>query len=273
MKLLDWLVTSMQRLVEAGVDSPRRDCMVLLEDLLEKDRSWLNAHAEYKLTKQQVEQLNSWIDRRAAREPLAYIRGKAWFYGRFFTVNKNVLVPRPESENFITILKDLELSRLVDIGTGSGCLIITAKLELPDLKTLGSDIDENALKLAKINSGNYNQEINFIQSDFLSSNIVQNFISEDHKNTAVIANLPYVPENLITSKEITYEPGVSLFSGEDGLSHYREFWKQISDLKDKPKYILCECLEDQVADLKSLALEAGYDFKRQDLIVLLFELV
>ncbi len=100
MTVFDWLQASMIKLRDAGVDSPRRDCMVLLEDLLDKDRSWVNAHGEHELTNEQTETLDRQMKKRLNRIPLAYIRGKAWFYKRFFEVNPDVLIPRPESESF-----------------------------------------------------------------------------------------------------------------------------------------------------------------------------
>ena len=108
MTIIDWLVPSMKKLAEAGADSPRSDCLVLIEDLLEKDRSWVVSHAEFELPKEQVKKLDAQIKRRIGREPLPYIRGKAWFWGRFFEVNPDVMIPRPESESFIELLKEIE---------------------------------------------------------------------------------------------------------------------------------------------------------------------
>src|SRR5690606_5411278 len=101
-------------------DAPRRDCLVLLEDTIKKDRAWVVAHPEYELDQKVVQQLNALITKRANREPLAYIRGKAWFYRRFFTVTPDVLIPRPESETIIELLLKLKLKpkqTIIDIGT------------------------------------------------------------------------------------------------------------------------------------------------------------
>src|SRR3990167_8175782 len=110
MTISDWLMDSMIKLQKAGVDSPRRDALVLLEDTLEKDRAWVLAHPEHSIQSQALEKVGRLIKRRIEREPLAYIRGKAWFYGRFFGVNPRVLIPRPESESFINILKSKDVS-------------------------------------------------------------------------------------------------------------------------------------------------------------------
>lgn len=256
----------MKKLNEAGVDSPRRDCLVLLEDLLKKDRSWVNAHAELKLSRGQVQVLDKQINRRVDREPLAYIRGKAWFYKRFFELNPDVLVPRPESESFIEILKQIRPKKIVDIGTGSGCLAVTAKLELPGSQVIATDVDEKALKVAQRNAEKYKVDIKFIQASLLDE-----MMDSDFTQVAIIANLPYVPEGLVTSREINYEPGLALFSGKDGLDHYRKFWSQIGSLDKKPLYVLTESLESQHKAIKDLAKSAGYKLAGTNILVQLFE--
>lgn len=252
----------MRKLADAGVDSPRRDCLVLVEDLLGKDRSWVNAHADFELSTKQIELLDKQIARRVKREPLAYIRGKAWFYKRFFKVTADVMVPRPESESFIGLLKEISPSEIIDIGTGSGCLAITAKLELPDSEVVAIDIDEKALSVAKQNAKDHKTDIKFIQGSLL-----EQIKDADLSKTALIANLPYVPAGLITSGEINYEPASALFSGEDGLHHYRAFWEQISDIERKPKHVLLESLENQHEAIAKLAKDAGYMLVGTDILV------
>jgi release factor glutamine methyltransferase len=256
----------MRRLNEAGVDSPRRDCLVLVEDLLKKDRSWVNAHADFKLANGQVKVLDKQIDRRVKHEPLAYIRTKAWFYKRFFKVTPDVMIPRPESESMIEIIKDMNSPRIIDIGTGSGCLAITAKLELPDSEVTAIDIDEKALNLAKVNAKEHNAEVSFIKGSLISP-----MSDENLSDSAVLANLPYVPEGFITSEEINYEPKTALFSGRDGLDHYRSFWQEIGSLKIKPGVILVESLENQHKTMKELADNAGYKLVGSRILIQIFK--
>lgn len=265
MTILDWLLVSMKKLVEAGADSPRRDCLVFIEDLLGKDRSWVNAHAEHELDIEQISVLDGQIKRRINREPLAYIRGKAWFYKRFFEVNPNVLIPRPESESFIELIKEIKPETVVDIGTGSGCLAITTKLELPETQVFATDISEQALKVARKNADNHKVETNFVQGDLIEP-------IKDLKldNYLILANLPYVPSDLVTSPEIETEPAIALFSGKDGLDHYKNFWGQISELEIKPKFILTESLESQHKKLEELAKNAGYQLQNTDVLVQVF---
>lgn len=262
----------MKRLHKAGVDSPRRDSLVLIEDLLDKDRSWVNAHAEFELTKDQIKKLDTQLKRRVGREPLAYIRGKAWFYGRFFEVNPDVMIPRPESESFIEFLKEIKPGKLIDIGTGSGCLAITAKLELPQTEVIAIDNSQNALKIAQKNAKNHTVNINFYKSNMFDPKDMFESSGDRTKNETlvVVANLPYVPENLITGPEIEHEPASALFSGKDGFDHYREFFGQVGRLEQKPKFILTESLKDQHKTMAGLAENTGYRLIKTDLLVQLF---
>lgn len=263
MTILEWLVSSMKKLNEAGVDSPRRDCLVLVEDLLNKDRSWVNAHSDFRLSNGQIKKLDMQVNRRIKRKPLAYIRGKAWFYGRFFEVNPDVLIPRPESEGFIKLLKNIRPKSIADIGTGSGCLAITVKLELPETEVIATDIDKKTLAVARKNAENHGVKVKFIEGSLLEP-------IKDHAEV-VMANLPYVPDGLITSEEINYEPKNALFSGKDGLDHYRKFWEQVKGSAKKPTHILTESLENQHEQMKKLAAAAGYALEKTDILVQQFK--
>lgn len=267
MTIAQWLTDAMQKLGDAGVDSPRRDALVLLEDTIDKDRAWVLSHPEYSLQCPTLETLDSLIERRINREPLAYIRGKAWFYKRFFTVTSDTLIPRPESESFIELIKEIKPASIVDVGTGSGALAITAKLELPDSRVTATDISKEALKIAKQNAKTHDVEIEFLHGSLLEP--IYNLKPVTYN--LLMANLPYVPEDLITSPEIALEPAQALFSGKDGLDHYREFWQQITDLSNKPTYILTESLESQHEDVEKLAVVAGYKLQKTDVLVQLFK--
>ncbi len=253
MTIADWLFESMEKLGKAGVDSPRRDALVLLEDTLGKDRTWVLAHAEHILSSIELKKVNALIERRTKREPLAYIRGKAWFYGRFFEVSPDVLIPRPESEDFISTLKKLNPKTVVDIGTGSGTLAITTKLEMPKTRVIATDIDNKALEIAKNNAHNHNSDIEFLRGSLLEP--LRGLTLQDY---VIITNLPYVPDDLVTSPEIKAEPKLALFSGQDGLDNYRKFWKQIVTLPDQPNYILTESLLAQHKLNATLATAANY---------------
>lgn len=245
--------------------------MVLLEDVLQKNRSWVLSHPEHTLQEPSLQKVNQMIERRVKREPLAYIRGKAWFYGRFFEVNPRVLIPRPESESFINLLKQIKPRPkiITDIGTGSGALAITAKLEFPKTQVIATDIDSKALQVAKKNARKHKANIKFINSSLLNW---YHFLHDREKSdTILLANLPYVPKDLITSPEITYEPKTALFSGKDGLDHYQKFWGQIANMSQKPRWIMVESLTSQHQKQKSFAKKAGYKLIKSEILVQLFK--
>ncbi len=266
MTILEWLQESMIRLHKAGVDSPRRDCLVLVEDELKKDRTWVLTHHDNALQGDTLQRLETLLVRRINREPLAYIRGKAWFYGRFFDVNSDVLVPRPESEAFIEILKTIEPKQLFDIGTGSGCLAITAKLEMPDTDVIATDTDTKSLTIAKNNAKKHNVTIGFVETSLLDG--LEKF---DFSKVTIVANLPYVKDGDVSSPEIKYEPEHSLFSGKKGLDHYTKFFHQINQIAHPPKFILCESLENQHKSVEKLANSGGFKLVKTEVLVQLFK--
>jgi len=289
-----WLREATDRIAESGVESARLDCLLLLEFILEKPRDWLFAHDDELLTCSQVKKLDACAQRRADRTPLAYITGSKEFYSRTFSVTKDTLIPRPESEAIIELLKEIvipmkdldskldrtagifnkldsslrwndgvQLPTIYDIGTGSGTLAITAKLEIPHATVIGTDISEEALLVAKKNAKYLGADITFKQANLLPT-------TEHRSPTIILANLPYVPCDMITSPEILKEPSVALFSGEDGLDHYRAFWQHISELNNKPLAVITESLASQHAQIESLAQKAGYKLEKVTDLIQLF---
>ena len=251
-----WLQKSTAKLEKSGIATARLDCLILAEDVLQRDRSSLLAHPELPLSAAQLSRLNTFIIRRSRHIPLAYIRGKAAFYGRNFLVTSKVLVPRPETETIIELLGTLRLDvpviRLADIGTGSGCIGITATLEMPNSIIDFYDIDGATLDVAKQNATIHN-----VNGHFYSSNILSAFHGP---YDVILTNLPYVPEKYPLNTAATFEPEIALFSGHDGLDHYRLLWQQIDALKgnNKPSHVLLEAFPEQHTTLRVLAHAAGY---------------
>jgi release factor glutamine methyltransferase len=261
MPIADFLRQATQQLQNAGITTARLDCLVLLEDVTSRDRAQLLAHADDVLTAAQITKLNTYITQRLQHEPLAYIRGHAMFYGRTFAVDEHVLVPRPETEIMVELLKKYELPakpRLADIGTGSGCIGITAALEIPNATTSLYDIDPAALKIAASNAATHHVTVHCQQSDLLQ---------QVEPCDIVLANLPYVPEHFPINKAAGFEPKLALFAGADGLDDYKRFWQQAANLKPKPHYILTEAMPFQHHHLAQLARGAGYALvEKQDFI-------
>lgn len=267
-KLSDWIKKSTQALKRVGIESAQLDCLILLEDVLHKDRAHLLAHPELALTDSQTARLNTLIARRAAREPLAYIRGHVEFYGRSFMVDNRVLIPRPESESFVSLLlkKHMFSGSLLDVGTGSGVLGITAKLEAPQLTVMLSDVSQSALSLAKANATSHG-----IQVKFFCKNLLDAF----NKNNIVFANLPYVPtthKRKDVESELSYEPNVALYAGVNGMDLYRDFWEQLAKLPNKPQFVYTESLTSQHEHMINFARVAGYKIEEKDGLVQVFTL-
>ena len=259
-----WLKQAQADLGAAEISTARLDCLVLLEDEIGKDRAWILSHPEYELQIEIVQKLNKRITQRALHEPLAYIRGKSEFYGREFYVDGHVLVPRPESEMIIDLLKQLALpsdSVVADIGTGSGALAITAKLELPYTRVIATDIEPACLNIAKQNALKLHADIQVLQGDLLEPLSTLS----DHP-IVLLCNLPYVPDGFPVNQAAAHEPRTALFGGTDGLDMYRRLFGQIEALPTEPSFILTEAMPAQHEDLSKLAhiigfiLQANKDF-------------
>jgi release factor glutamine methyltransferase len=267
MTVQGFLADKTRQLTAAGITTARLDVLVLLEDLIGKDRAHVLAHPEIELTNEQTQILNEQIKRRAGHVPLAYLRGKSEFYGRDFMITPAVLEPRPESEMMIDILKNLPLSssaHAIDVGTGSGALAITAKLELPQLKVTAIDIDPKCLAVARKNAAKLQADIQFLQQDLLADTA-----GTQLKNSVLLCNLPYVPDSFHINQAATHEPRIAIFGGMDGLDVYRKLFSQLAQKDFKPGYVLAEALPPQHEQLAEIA--GGYGFaakQSQDFIQL-----
>jgi release factor glutamine methyltransferase len=232
----------------------KRPGLILLEDITKKDRSWILANPDHKLSNTQLKRLESRIKRRATHLPLAYVRGHTEFYGRKFLVNRYTLEPRPESETMIELLLKLPIStkaKIADVGTGSGALGITAALEFSNPNVDLYDIDASALAVARHNLALHELHLHTRKSHLLRRHI-RNY-------DVVLANLPYVPDHYKINQAAAMEPRIAIFGGKDGLDVYRSFFAQLHRFQWKPKYILTEALPTQHDKLAEIA--ENYNFK------------
>ncbi len=217
------------------IDSAQLDAEVLLSFVINKSKEFLYAHPETKLNWIQKIRFFYLINQRSKNWPVAYLTGIKEFYGRTFYVNKNVLIPRPLTEELIE--KALAIIKLgysiCDLGTGSGCIIITIIKELQkqnynlnNFKFYASDISRKALQVAKKNARFHqvNQHIQFLQGDLLKP-------LPGKKIALIIANLPYLEANDLNEPSIKKEPTLAL------LGNYDEFFKQASRLIPQPAVI------------------------------------
>ena len=264
MNIESWMHDATKLLSQADISTARLDCLVLLEDCLSVGRAQLLAHTEQKLTDSQINLLNSQIEHRAQHEPLAYIRGHTEFYGREFTVDHHVLEPRPESETIIELLKGLELPakpRIVDVGTGSGMLAITAKLELQRAEVTAIDVDPSCLVVAAQNTKKHKVAVTLLESNLLTKYL--------GPADVLLCNLPYVPDGYQINQAARHEPRLAIFGGPDGLNLYRRLFSQLTA---QPAYILAESLPSQHTELSKIAKSYSYKLAKTDHFVQLFKM-
>lgn len=172
--------------------------------------------------------------------PVQHIIGSEEFYGRTFKVNRDVLIPRPETEELVAgVLKRLERMgqeeewKVIDVGTGSGIIAITLALELPNLNVTGIDISSAALKVAKSNKQSLGAEVELIEGDLLKP-----LISTKKKVDVVVSNPPYIPiadKATLSTYVREHEPSSALFAGEDGLNYYRRFMEELPAVLKKDR--------------------------------------
>lgn len=255
MNLNSWLDLAAQKLFSSDITSGKLDAELILVFVLKKDRTWLHAHPDHSLDPKNLKKCEQLLARRIAQEPLAYIFGSKEFYGRDFVVNENVLVPRPESETFIEIIKNYAEKNIsfVDIGTGCGILAITVALEQPSWHGTATDISDLSLRVAKKNAKKYGVSLIFKNQSLIEG--------DDQKYDLMLANLPYVPSELRGKADISREPELALFADENGLELYRQLFEQIIDRQQKPRLVLTESLLNQHSKMAELAIQAGYGLK------------
>ncbi|MBL7058340.1 peptide chain release factor N(5)-glutamine methyltransferase [Patescibacteria group bacterium] len=256
------------------ITSPNLEAELLLSFALKKTREYLFSNLNKTINNSQVIKFNVYIQERLLSKPMAYIIGHKEFYGLDFNVNKNTLIPRPETELIIDELKHILDERLInnnkpiiviDIGTGSGCIITTiTKLfkKNKNIRFIASDISSNALQVAMKNAKKHNTDK---QIDFLEGNLLEPIINNHRldlicSDLFIISNLPYLtPTQVKNSPTIQHEPKTALISGSDGLKHYKELFTQLKSLLDKDLkqsnnqiIIMCEIDPSQSNTIQSL---------------------
>lgn len=233
--------------------TPDLDADLILEYVLGLNKLDMIIQENYILSNFELEAINNCLKIRLNKTPMAYIIGYKEFYGHKFTINSDVLIPRPETEAIIDITKQI-LSPIPhpiiwEIGTGSGCIAISLYLELPQSQILASDISRQALRIAKNNAiilTGKQKAITWLEGDLL-----QPFTQQQNEPNIIIANLPYLDQNKYTDDSILAEPNIALYSPQQGLEHYIRLLEAIrSRFIILPK-ILVEINPEQVSTLES----------------------
>lgn len=236
------LMSDIQTILRQTVIQPQ-EAELLLSHILKKDPIFIKARPGLKLSRAQLLRFKSLEKRRAHNEPMAYILKSQPFYGQLFTVDRHTLIPRPETEYMVDIIKkDLtnkpSKKLIIDVGTGSGCLGLTLKLQVPNATVIASDISRKALSVARKNSRSLKAETILVQDDLLGDRL-QSKIHQTLKKTSfdrivLVANLPYLPTSYkkdMAPDVVDYEPSTALFAGSDGLMLINKLLTQISKSK------------------------------------------
>ncbi len=220
-----------------------KEAGLLLAHVLKKDQAFIKAHPEFKLSPVQRLNFKTLEKRRSQNEPMAYILKTQPFYGQEFMVNQHTLIPRPETEYLVEIIKhnlksNSQKKLILEVGTGSGCLGITLKLQIPDATVIASDISRRALNVARKNARSLGAEVTLVEDDLLGDKL-QSKIHQTLKRTCfdsivLVGNLPYLPTNYkkyMLPDVLRYEPSTALFAGSDGLKLIKKLLIQISKLE------------------------------------------
>jgi len=223
--LINWSIKYFQN---NNISNARKEIEWILCEILNCERIDLYLNYNQIVKQSRLDKIKNMLKRRVNGEPFQYIIERSTFYGRDFFVNKDVLIPRPETEVLIERLKTRpKCVDLIDVGTGSGCIAITCALEEISENIFATDISKKALNIAKHNVDNY--KLNNIQ--FANHNILTSTFKT--KFDVMVSNPPYISQHeMITLQNdiINHEPHLALTDGEDGLTFYKHFSKLFSKL-------------------------------------------
>ncbi len=267
MNIAAWLDDTSNDLADSMVPSARLDAEIILAHTLSKPRTWLHAHGDEALDPRRRDIADARAQLRLERVPIAYIIGHKEFYGRRFRVTPDTLIPRPESEALISLAKKYatKAHRAIDIGTGSGCLGITLKLELPQLDITLSDTSKHALAIAKQNAAALGVSLRTLESNLLDDYPLQ--------ANLIIANLPYVdPTWTDNSPDLIHEPADALYAADHGLALIKQLIRQAPSRLAAGGLLLLEADDRQHAAIIKCAESHGFAHLETDGLALAFRL-
>lgn len=268
MTIAEWLQEASDELAKASISSARLDAELILAHTIRQSRTYLHAHVSDNLTMRHEDIANARLQLRLDHTPVAYIVGHKEFYGRKFKTTPAALIPRPESEMIIELLSDIipknlplvpTKLHLIDIGTGTGCLGITAKLEWPELDVSLTDNSRHALNLAEENAKQLHADVALIKA-----NLLRGFTGSAD---IIVANLPYVDKSWDVSPDTYAEPDEALYATEGGLALIKQLISQATNVLKPSGHLLLESDLRQQAAIIEFAKEHGFKLVDQkDLI-------
>ncbi|HEV7680907.1 MAG TPA: peptide chain release factor N(5)-glutamine methyltransferase [Pyrinomonadaceae bacterium] len=257
--IAETILRGAHRLRKADVPEARREAGSLLAYVLGRDRSFILSHAEDPIDEAQLERFNKFIERRATGEPQQYITGHQEFFALDFEVTKDVLIPRPETELLLENAQRLVAAFgdpfICDVGTGSGCIVVSLLHQLPQARAIAVDISASALMVAQRNAARHSvlERVEFVRSDCFAA-----LDPRDPQRSAfdlIVSNPPYVEESAIAQlqREVRdFEPRIALAAGPDGLAMIRRLLVEAPSFLKTGGHFLFEIGFNQAAAVEQL---------------------
>ena len=247
--------TGKDRLETAGIQEAALDARLLLEEVCRTDRNTLLVHGDRAVTEEEETQFRIFIERRSTHEPLQQITGWQEFMGLRFSVTEDVLVPRQDTETLVEeVMRYLrDGMEILDVCTGSGCILLSLLRYSNGCRGVGCDISEKALAVAGQNAKELGISAQFIQSDL--------FESIEGRFEYIVSNPPYIRKDMIPTlmEEVRdHEPLIALDGGEDGLDFYRKITREATEHLYSGGMLFFEIGYDQGEAVKLLMEEEGY---------------
>ena len=248
--------TGKDRLEKAGIQEAALDARLLLEEVCRTDRNTLLVHGDRAVTEEEETQFRIFIERRSTHEPLQQITGWQEFMGLRFSVTEDVLVPRQDTETLVEeVMRYLrDGMEILDVCTGSGCILLSLLRYSNGCRGVGCDISEKPLAVAGQNAKELGISAQFIQSDL--------FESIEGRFEYIVSNPPYIRKDMIPTlmEEVRdHEPLIALDGGEDGLDFYRKITREATEHLYSGGMLFFEIGYDQGEAVKLLMEEEGYE--------------
>lgn len=259
---LELLDNATRRLTAADRSAPRQTAEWMLTEVLSCDRAQLYADANQEVASESAQQFRKMVERRAEGVPLQHILGYASFRGLRVRVSPDVMVPRPETEivvdRALTCVEDVSTPRVLDVGTGSGCIALALKHERPDADVFGGDVSPEALAMARTNAQELELDVHFFEMDVLTTDIPDDTPQDVD---LLVSNPPYIPDAEAESLSPVvreHDPDLSLFAGSDPLRFYRALANWAPVLCSPGASFVFEVHADYATDVRHLLCRAGF---------------
>jgi len=265
-QIKDLFSQTIAELTKNKIPNPTVDSELILCHFLQKNRSQLYLESDTQIPEPLIKQIKDATAERCTRKPLQYILGQTHFLSHTITVTPDVLIPRPETEYMVdTIIKDHKNTspqNIIDLCTGSGCIAIALKAQFPKATVCATDINEQALTVAKANAKHNHTHIDFLQCDvFPAQCVVGATLCGRHSSyDLIVSNPPYVSETEYATlePELFFEPKIALVAKDDGLFYMDVILRRGKEYLTENGVLFMEIAENLSRQIRQIATECGY---------------